>query len=205
MKTRKTVFFTSDWHIGHHNVLEFDNRPFKTLEEMHVKLINNYNSCVPIDGIGYFLGDMGLCNTELLKNVISQLNGTKILILGNHDKKHNAMYSVGFDCVLNAASLYIAGERVTLSHCPLRGVFRENTAGMRNSTEGEHWHGEHKNMQYSVSNEGQFHLHGHCHKSPSERILDKQWDVGVKANNYRPVSISKVESFIVRYKDLHEK
>ena len=78
---RKGIFFTSDLHIGHANVLIFDKRPFKDLYEMHEVLINNYNSTVR-DGICYFLGDVGLGKTETVKNVISRMSGTKVLIFG---------------------------------------------------------------------------------------------------------------------------
>jgi calcineurin-like phosphoesterase family protein len=201
---RKAIFFTSDWHLFHENSLKFDQRPFKDIDHMHRVLINNYNACVPEDGICYFLGDMGFTNNEKFKSVIKQLNGTKVLILGNHDKGYNAMYDVGFDVVLNTATLYIATERVTLTHCPLRGVFREDTTGMRNTVDGEMWHGETRHLQYSVTDEGQFHLHGHIHSGPANNKLrtdGKQMDVGVPANDYRPVSLSQIESWINRVKN----
>ena len=59
MGWRKNIYFTSDWHVGHDNVLKFDNRPFKDVDHMHRVLINNYNSTVKPDDVCYFLGDMG--------------------------------------------------------------------------------------------------------------------------------------------------
>lgn len=203
MSRSKKLFFTSDWHVGHQNVLKFDSRPFQDLSDMHRVLINNYNSSVGPNDICYFLGDMGLTNASTLKDVVTKLQGTKVLILGNHDKGTNSMYDAGFDVVLNAATLYIANERVTLSHCPLPGIRREDTLGMKGSKEGENWHGESRQLAYVVPNEGQFHLHGHIHSpngGKSVKILDKQYDVGVPANNYRPVSISQIESWIAIYK-----
>jgi calcineurin-like phosphoesterase family protein len=195
-------FVTSDWHVGHANVLKFDNRPFTDLVHMHRVLVNNFNSCVPEGSVSYFLGDMGFGNAELLRGIVQSLNGTKVLILGNHDKGQNAMLNMGFDVVLNSAMLYIAGQRVTMSHCPLRGVYRENVIGMKGGKEGENWHGETKQQRFSITDEGQFHLHGHIHSpngGKSERILGKQMDVGVAANRYRPVSISEIESWIAKY------
>ena len=201
--SRKPIFFTSDLHIGHKRSIEFDQRPFRDLEHMHSSLIKNYNAIVPENGICYFLGDVGMSNVETLKGVLDQLNGTKICILGNHDRKHNAMYNLGFDVVLNSATLYIAGERVTMSHCPLPGIFREDITGMRNTVEGENWHGESRQMQFMVKDEGQYHVHGHIHSGPANKKLTKdkkQWDIGVCGNNYRPVHISAVESWISRSK-----
>lgn len=202
MKDRKSTFFTSDWHIGHAKSLEFDSRPFSSLDHMHRVLINNFNASVSSDAITYFLGDVGLCSGTTIKDVISKLNGTKVLVLGNHDKSHNSMYNAGFDVVLNAATLYISNQKVTMSHCPLLGVYREDTTEMRGAIPGANWHGEHKQQQFSVSDEGQFHLHGHIHSpngGKSQKILGRQYDVGVVGNNYRPVSISEIESWISKY------
>lgn len=200
---RKLTFFTSDWHLGHANAIKFDSRPFKDLAHMHKVLINNYNSTVLPEAICYFLGDVGLCKAEIIKSIIDQLNGTKVLILGNHDRNLNYMYKLGFDVVLHGATLVIAGQRVTLSHCPLKGIKREDTEGMRGAESKDNWHGEKKNHLFSTENCGQFHLHGHIHSpnsGKSVKILDKQRDVGVVANNYRPVSISEIESWISKYK-----
>jgi calcineurin-like phosphoesterase family protein len=203
MKNRKSIFFTSDWHIGHANSLVFDNRPFKDLDQMHRSLIKNYNAQVPPDGLCYFLGDIGVSSTELCKDIMSQLNGTKVIVLGNHDKPMNSMYNAGFDVVLYEATIYVQGERVTMTHCPLRGLFREDIEGMRGVTEYANWHGEKKQIQFSIEDQGQFHLHGHIHspnKGRSQKILKRQMDVGCVANKYRPVSISEIESWIVRTK-----
>lgn len=197
----KSIFFTSDFHIGHKKVLEYDERPFKDLNHMNRVLINNYNNTVKEDSVCYFLGDMGLCNQNYLHSVISQLNGTKVLILGNHDRKMEAMYKAGFDVVMYNATLYIANERVTLSHCPLKGVFREDTTKMRNYVEGENWHGEFRHHKYTVADEGQYHLHGHTHCKPETKIMGKQFDVGVVANNYFPVHIGQIEKWAVFHKN----
>lgn len=199
----KPTFLTSDWHIGHEKALEYDLRPFQDLNHMHESLIARYNSTVPHSGICYFLGDMGN-KTEDIRKVIARLNGTKVLILGNHDKGITTMYNCGFDVVLYSASLYIGDHRITMSHCPLMGVFREDTTNMR-SSQTDNWHGESrpKHRRHSLTDEGQFHLHGHIHsrkdKPQSQKILDRQFDVGVTANNYTPVSLSQIESWVMTY------
>jgi len=176
-------------------------RPFKDLEDMHRQLIINFNKQVPTDGVTYFLGDIVTHSTTLAKEVISQLNGTKILLVGNHDKAYEACYNAGFDVVANNMTIFIAQQKVTLSHCPLLGIFRENTDGMGGFVPGENWHGEERNKRFSVENTGQFHLHGHIHSpngGKSEKILGRQFDVGLPANKYRPVHISAIESWIAK-------
>lgn len=207
MSNRKRIFFTSDWHLFHANVIKFSNRPFRDVEHMNESLIRNYNAIMTDNSLCYFLGDMGMSGSKEINETISRLKGTKVLVLGNHDKKHNSMYNCGFDVVLNAAKLIVANEELTMSHCPLIGLYRENVEGMKGSSNGENWHGEHRAniLNYAIHNRGQFHLHGHIHSpngGKSTKILGRQYDVGVDANNYRPVSLSEIESWIVKTKEL---
>jgi len=203
---KRQIYFTSDWHLGHIASLKFDARPFKDVNHMHETLIRNYNSVVPEDGVCYFLGDMGITKSDTVSKVVARLNGTKILLLGNHDKGMTAMFNMGFDAVLYGAVLYICKERVTMSHCPLLGTYRENTTLMERGNPLENWHGELRTTHniLSFKDEGQFHLHGHIHsrkgKPQSKKIEGKQYDIGVTANNYRPVSMSQIESWIAKYK-----
>ena len=81
------VFFTSDLHFGHTNILRFCGRPYTDVKEMNQALIDNWNKAVPEDGIVFVLGDIGFCSVQVLKNIFNKMNGTKYLILGNHDYK----------------------------------------------------------------------------------------------------------------------
>lgn len=203
MSKPKPTFVTSDWHLFHDASLEFDNRPFDSMDDMVDKMVRSYNATVPKDGVCYFLGDMGNNKGNKIKEVVDRLNGTKVMILGNHDKGTTSLYSSGFDVVLYGASLVIGKEIVTMSHCPLRGIYRENITGMRGAVLGDNWHGESKHDNFSFPDYGQFHLHGHIHspnRGKSSKILGKQFDVGVVANSYRPISISVIESWITKYK-----
>lgn len=204
---KKGIYFTSDWHIGHKNVLDFSKRPFKDIDDMSRVLVNNYNSTVGPEDVCYFLGDMGMCNGEDIKKVIRQLNGLKTLILGNHDKKgRNFWYDCGFVSVVYSSSLRIGKKTLTMTHCPLYGVYRENTKDMKGVDPDNlpNWHEEEKNFKkgFAIPDWGQFHLHGHIHSpnsGKSVKILDKQFDVGIDANGYRPINISVIESWVAKY------
>jgi calcineurin-like phosphoesterase family protein len=205
---KRKIYFTADWHVGHANCLKFDNRPFDTIEEMHEALVKNFNCTVPKHGITYFAGDMGWTSHGLLRSIITRLNGTKILVRGNHDGGLDAMYEAGFDFVTEKAQFTLGKEIVTITHCPLKGVFREDTTGMRGHDGTENWHGEEKNgNRYSIEDFGQFHLHGHVHTRPDRGLTKdgRQWDVGVPGNNYKPVTMSQVQSWITKYKETHAK
>ena len=52
------IFFTGDTHFGHENVLRFDGRPFKSVEEMDCELIRRWNAKVDKGDLVYVLGDM---------------------------------------------------------------------------------------------------------------------------------------------------
>ena len=203
----KPIFFTSDWHIGHEMSITYDKRPFKDLHHMHETLIARYNSIVPVNGVCYFLGDMGN-KTEDIRKVVNRLNGTKVLLWGNHDKGMGTMYNCGFDVVLTEAAIRISnGVRLSMTHCPFKGVFREDTSEMRNHDPDnpENWHGERrkKHQMCSIQDEGQFLLHGHIHsrkdKKISKKILDRQFDVGVVGNNYMPYSLKQIQSWVDTY------
>ena len=78
------TFIIGDIHFGHHNVLEFGKRPFKTLEEMHENIITLWNGTVTKRDIVICLGDWGW-GTKYYK-IANELRGMKKLVMGNHDK-----------------------------------------------------------------------------------------------------------------------
>jgi len=200
---KKNEFVTSDWHLGHAKSITFDHRPFTDLEHMHRVLINNYNSTVQNSDTCYFLGDIGFRDAGF--DIIPKLNGMKVCILGNHDKSKGKMYDMGFDLVLNGAMFTIGQSIITMSHCPLRGVFRESNINqdgepMKNFKPFESWHGESRHNEYSFPDFGQrFHCHGHTHKRHGNDVRTlRQWDIGVVGNDYRPVSFTSIESWIAK-------
>lgn len=70
------IFFTGDLHFGHANVIAFDNRPFKTVEEMDAELIRRWNSKVGKGDLTYVLGDMiWKARNDDAPELIKSLNG----------------------------------------------------------------------------------------------------------------------------------
>lgn len=74
-------FYISDLHLGHKNILAFDNRPFFSLEEMTETIISNWNSVVSKNDSVYVLGDMFWNNAEI-PIVLPRLNGGQIFNQG---------------------------------------------------------------------------------------------------------------------------
>ena len=87
------VWFTSDLHIHHKNVIkhcperanvgQFD---IDNIESHDKWIIDTWNKTVKKKDIVYILGDFSFANTEWTKKILGKLNGMKFLILGNHDK-----------------------------------------------------------------------------------------------------------------------
>lgn len=100
-------FVISDTHFGHTNIIKYCNRPFSSVEEMDKILIKNWNETVSNEDVVIHLGDVGLNSKEYIRSIISQLNGKKILIKGNHDNWPDDFYrDTGFNYVSKFPFLY---------------------------------------------------------------------------------------------------
>ena len=83
------IFITADHHFHHKNIIEYCKRPFKTVEEMDEVMIEKWNKKVGKNDLVIHLGDFALGNKKEVKETRERLNGTIILIKGNHDKAIN--------------------------------------------------------------------------------------------------------------------
>ena len=79
------IWFTSDTHFGHKNIIKHCKRPFADIDEMDAVMIQRWNEKVAITDEVYHLGDFAMCSVSRLRNVLSQLNGKIYLIVGNHE------------------------------------------------------------------------------------------------------------------------
>ena len=82
------LFFTSDTHFNHTNILRYCNRPFKTVGQMNETIITNWNNVVGPDDVIFHLGDFCLGGAEEWNKILDRLNGRIYLVLGNHDIKN---------------------------------------------------------------------------------------------------------------------
>lgn len=78
-----TVFFTSDTHFGHSNVIRYDKRPFRDVTEMNEALIKNWNRAVSPSDTVYHLGDVSILRPEKTREILYSLNGKIFLIRGD--------------------------------------------------------------------------------------------------------------------------
>lgn len=114
------VFVISDTHFGHESILKFKRkdgsplRPHKTLNEMHLDIIERWNNTVGPEDKVYHLGDVGF-NKRDVENILPILNGKKRLILGNHDMWKYSFYGRFFQEIYGVRQI----NGVWLSHVPL--------------------------------------------------------------------------------------
>lgn len=113
------IFGISDTHFGHEAIIKYCNRPFSNVEEMDRAMIKRWNETVSNNDIVIHLGDFALCSKERIKEITKQLNGKKILIMGNHDNYNEQFYrDVGFHTVSRFPILY--NSWYFCSHAPLQ-------------------------------------------------------------------------------------
>lgn len=180
----KKIFFTSDTHFGHKNILEYCKRPYSSVEEMNEVLIKNWNEVVPEDGIIFHLGDFAFGGSTLFNSILPRLNGTKVLILGNHDNKNfRKSYGKYFAEITSQLLLTIDGRQVYLNHYP----FLCYGGSLRNP----------ENAVWQLY--GHLHLKQNMINADSSKInicSPYQYDVGVDLNNYFPISWKQVKEKI---------
>jgi calcineurin-like phosphoesterase family protein len=78
------IYFISDTHFGHNDIIEICNRPFKNAKIMDKELMDRWNEMVSKKDTVYFIGDFYFRGSSI-GYWISHLNGKKIFIEGNHD------------------------------------------------------------------------------------------------------------------------
>ena len=177
------VFFTSDTHFYHSNIINFCGRPFKNVEVMNETLIANWNSVVGPDDIVFHLGDFCLGGSAEWTNILNRLNGKIYLIVGNHDIKNLRQgYYSRFEHIAMQMHIEVGKQKIYLNHCPF--------------------------LCYGGAYRDTWQLFGHVHTTSKQNtgidaprlhmLFPTQYDVGVDNNNFTPVSFEKVKRIIER-------
>lgn len=180
---KQKIFFTSDTHFGHNNIIRFCNRPFASAEDMNEAMIENWNSVVGPEDIVFHLGDFGFGSADDMIEIRKRLNGKIYLIIGNHDWAllKDDRFAKLFELTSQQLRIRIDDNTIYLNHCPFLCF-----PGSYNTD--PHWQ-----------------LFGHVHSGGSINGLDlprlinlfpTQYDVGVDNNNFTPVSYEAVYNII---------
>lgn len=157
------IWFTSDTHFGHTNIISYCNRPFSSVEEMNEALIKNWNDRVGHDDIVFHLGDFSFERNAA--GTAARLSGKKHLIRGNHDRdKTIAQIEPFFKTIRDVFLLKLGHHKFWLSHYAHRAW----------------WH----------NYKGVIHLYGHSHGTLDD--YGKSTDVGVDVWDYSPVHVDTI-------------
>lgn len=115
----KKIFVISDTHFWHTRIIGYENRPFKSVQEMNEEIIKRWNEKVSKDDVIFHLGDFCFGNQKITSEIVQRLNGKKVLIMGNHDETRNVKWFMdcGFDEVYRYPIMY--NNYFILSHEPI--------------------------------------------------------------------------------------
>lgn len=114
-----SVFLVSDTHFGHANIIKYCDRPFENTEEMDKFIIRKWNETIGPEDTVFHLGDIGFGSREYIAAIVSQLNGYKHLVRGNHDNYSDDFYRrCGFQTVSRFPIIW--NNFAILSHAPLQ-------------------------------------------------------------------------------------
>lgn len=180
------VYFTADPHFGHDNIIKGCNRPYDNVQEMNFDMIQKWNRKITKCDTVYILGDMFFrCETPP-ECILSQLNGQKHLIVGNHDSSWMKKMDVNkyFLSVNNMLETSFKTGSATICHYPMVT-----------------WNNQHKTYM----------IHGHIHNDTESdywhllcsnpRILN----AGVDINNFEPVTLEELIRNNEEFKRKHKK
>ena len=162
------VLFISDLHINHEAIIRFDNRPFRDKTHMYYSMIARWNEAVNPEDTVYILGDAILNSSpKTMTSILNKLNGTKFLIVGNHDEHLDDPEVRKAFCnhIVPYEEIEIDGQLVVLSHYPLAS-----------------W----KNMYEDRFNPGKasIHLFGHLHMTQEYHCYEAYLAYMRKRNGY---------------------
>lgn len=109
------IWFTSDEHYGHTNIIRYCNRPFKSTDEMNNTIIDNFNNKVCKNDIAYHIGDFALISNPQAVDIIQKLNGKHYFIKGSHDRWINNDIRSSY-----LMEIKIEGKTIVLCHYAMR-------------------------------------------------------------------------------------
>lgn len=161
-------FVIADLHLLHTSIISFERTQFNTIEEHDDLIIRRWNDTVSPSDTVYVLGDVGFgkkSDPSPLRDLIKQLKGHKILVVGNHDQYSDEVYiKMGFEKIYRTPIYY--SPKIILSHEPVREAY-ENP--------------------YCIN------VHGHIHNG--KLTLPNFFNVNAANLNYRPEPMARYVSF----------
>lgn len=173
------VWFTSDFHFGHFNIIRYCNRPFGNTQEMDDAIAERTNACVKPTDVLYFLGDFCLGRAEEVISYRKRLACRTIhFVEGNHDKTTRRQQQLFTSWGL-LSEIHVAKQRIVLCHYAMR-VWPHHA-------------------------QGAWHLYGHSHGNLPDEPFSLSLDIGVDTHDFRPWHFDELQAVMKAKGEAREK
>jgi len=179
----RDIWVISDTHLNHENILDFRDelgnriRPFSSVKEMNDCILDRWNSVVKAGDIVYHLGDVAFGSKEDFKTLWPKFNGSKRLVVGNHDDV-KFMSSGGFFKKVSMWRVFTEFGLI-FTHVPI-----------------------HQSGLYTPGRKGLFNIHGHIHHNPSPE--GPYFNVSSEAIFYTPMHIEDLQLYGNQWREQNE-
>jgi calcineurin-like phosphoesterase family protein len=163
------TWVTSDLHWGHTNIMKFcpvSRARFRNdVAYMNEAMVKEWNALIGTADLVYILGDVAFLPAPKATEYMRRLNGTKILVEGNHDKKllKDFQFRAEFGEVHPYLDINYNGTKVVMFHYPI--------------------------SEFDQQHRGAVHLHGHLHGGLSGLEHFRVLDVGMDATGMIAISM----------------
>ena len=149
---------TSDLHLNHSNIFKWypEYRNFgKTVNDMNNAIVKHWNDSVEPEDTVYHLGDFAFATEDFVRKTLKKLNGEKVFIIGNHDRKLKKVLREFGSVYIRLNLRFDINEKQTqivLDHFPL--------------------------LEWDGLFHGSLHFYGHCHGTLTNkgRSIDVGYD-----------------------------
>jgi calcineurin-like phosphoesterase family protein len=160
----RKVWAWSDLHFWHKNIIQFSERPYTDLEEMHEHLLLNHNEYVGKDDVVIWGGDIGFKATGVINEMLAEYNGYKILIVGNHDFNGKKLRKLNFDETHLIYTVDYPDVSMVFTHYPMYNVPKP-------------W----------------VNIHGHLHAFPNPvSNHPRHININCEVQGYRPMELDEI-------------
>jgi len=165
------TWITSDLHFGHKNIMSFcpqtRARFNNDVAYMNNAMVEEWNYKVQPEDTVYILGDVAFMSGSDAGRMIKRLNGTKILIEGNHDKKtlNDVTFRSAFKEIHKYLDIKYDGHKIVMFHYPI--------------------------SEWDQMHRGALHFHGHLHGGVSGLENYRAMDVGMDSTGEIVISMER--------------
>jgi calcineurin-like phosphoesterase family protein len=155
------IFVTSDLHFGHKSIKKFcpitRSKYDDDTDRMNEQMILEWNEKVAPEDLTYILGDVAFMSGYDASKYIRRLNGRKILVEGNHDRKTlmDKNFRESFEEVHKYLTITYNKHYIIMSHFPF--------------------------LEWDSMHRGSLHFFGHLHGGKTNQEHYRCKDVGMDA------------------------